>query len=144
MKIEEIYDLWEKDSVIDRTELAEESLKIPQLHHKYFKIFSHERLFQKKLENELKEMIKIKHEYYQGILDEEELSVRGWSPQQLKILRTDLPLYMDADGDLQAIKLKIQLQQEKIDLLESIIKTLQNRGFQIKSAIEWIKFQMGA
>lgn len=144
MKIEEIYELWEKDSVIDRTELAEESLKIPQLHHKYFKIFSQERLFQKKLENELRELIKIKHEYYQGILDEEELASRNWLPQQLKILRTDLPLYMDADSDLQTIKLKIQLQQEKIDLLESIIKNLQNRGFQIKSAIEWIKFQMGA
>lgn len=144
MKIEEIYDLWEKDSIIDRTELAEESLKIPQLHHKYFKLFSHERLLQKKLENELKEMIKIKHEYYQGVLDEEELTNRGWEPQQLKILRADLPLYMDADSDIQAIKTKIQIQQEKIDLIESIIKNLQNRGFQIKSAIEWIKFQMGA
>ena len=144
MKIEEIYNLWEKDAIIDRTELAEESLKIPQLHHKYFKIFSHERLIQRTLENDLKEMLKIKHEYYQGILSEEELKEKEWDPVRLKILRADLPLYIDSDKDIQAIKTKIQFQQEKIDFLESVIKNLQNRGFQIKSAIEWIKFQMGA
>lgn len=144
MKIEEIFSLWEKDTVIDRTELGEESLRIPQLHHKYFKIFSHERLVQRSLESELKELTRIKYEYYQGVLDEETLKEREWEPQQLKILRTDIPLYMEADKELLVIKAKIQLQQEKIDLLESIIKSLQNRGYQIKAAIEWTKFQMGA
>lgn len=144
MKIEEIFSLWEKDTVIDRTELGEESLRIPQLHHKYFKIFSHERLVQRSLESELKELTRIKYEYYQGVLDEETLKEREWEPQQLKILRTDIPVYMEADKELLVIKAKIQLQQEKIDLLESIIKSLQNRGYQIKAAIEWTKFQMGA
>lgn len=144
MKIDEIYTLWEKDSTIDRTELGEESLKIPQLHHKYFKIFSQERMVQRALENDYKELLRAKHEYYQGILSEEDLSERGWEPQQLKILRADLPLYLDADKDLQSIKTKIQFQQEKIDFLESVIKSLQNRGYQIKAAIEWTKFQMGA
>lgn len=144
MKIEEIFLLWEKDASIDRTELGEESLKIPQLHHKYFKIFSHERLVQRSLENELKELTRIKYEYYQGILDEETLKEKEWEPQQLKILRADIPMYMESDKDLLTIKAKIQIQQEKIDLLESIIKSLQNRGYQIKAAIEWTKFQMGA
>lgn len=144
MKIDEIYSLWEKDSNIDRTELGEESLRIPQLHHKYFKIFSQERIVQRALENDYKEMLRLKHEYYQGILSEEELDERGWEPQQLKILRADIPLYIDADKDLQAIKAKIYFQQEKIDFLESVIKSLQNRGYQIKAAIEWTKFQMGA
>ena len=40
MVLEEIYELWHKDSIIDKTELGDESLKIPQLHHKYFKIYS--------------------------------------------------------------------------------------------------------
>lgn len=144
MKIDEIYNLWEKDAHIDRTELGEESLKIPQLHHKYFKIFSNERMMQRSLENELKELIRHKHEYYQGVLDEETLDEKGWQPQQLKILRADLPLYLDSDKDILTLKAKIQLQQEKIDLLESIIKSLQNRGYQIKACIEWTKFQMGA
>jgi hypothetical protein len=144
MKIDELYSLWEKDCNIDRTELGEESLKIPQLHHKYFKLFSQERLVQRALENDLKEMLRAKHEYYQGTMSEEELNEKGWEPQQLRILRTDLPLYLESDKDLQSIKMKIHFQQEKIDFLESVIKSLQNRGFQIKAAIEWTKFQMGA
>ena len=38
MKIESIESLWEKDSKIDSVDLKGESLKIPQLHEKYFKI----------------------------------------------------------------------------------------------------------
>lgn len=144
MKLEEIQQLWENDSNIDRTELGEASLRIPQLHSKYFKIFSQERLTLKKLQADYKLLYKDKYQYYNGTLDEETLQERGWEPNGLKILRTDIPIYMDGDSDLQAIALKINLQEEKIDFLESAIKSLTNRGFQIKSAIEWIKFQNGA
>ena len=37
MNIDEIHELWSKDSKIDQDELAEESLKTPQLHSKYLK-----------------------------------------------------------------------------------------------------------
>ena len=40
MKLEEIQESWSSDSKIDDTELDNESLKIPELHHKYFRIFS--------------------------------------------------------------------------------------------------------
>ena len=35
MKFEEIQKLWTSDCPIDETELAQESVKIPQLHNKY-------------------------------------------------------------------------------------------------------------
>jgi hypothetical protein len=34
MKFEELFNEWEKDSSIDKTELADEALRIPKLHHK--------------------------------------------------------------------------------------------------------------
>ena len=40
MTLEELQADWEKDTVIDRSELGQEALKIPQLHSKYYKIFS--------------------------------------------------------------------------------------------------------
>ena len=40
MKIDDIYAEWEKDSQINRSELGDEALNIPKLHHKYFKIFT--------------------------------------------------------------------------------------------------------
>ena len=54
MTLEDIFELWSKDCDIDRTELGEESLKIAQLHAKYFKIFSTERLSLRKLQSDLK------------------------------------------------------------------------------------------
>lgn len=144
MKLDELYQLWEQDSKIDRSELAEESLKIPQLHHKYYKLYTNEKLILNRLTYAYKELYRKKHEYYRGVLSEEDLQEYGWEPQQLTILRQDLSIYLEADKDLDILQNKIETQKEKIELLESIIKSLQTRGYQIKSAIDFIKFQMGA
>ena len=44
MNIESIFKLWDEDSKIDATQLQYESLKIPQLHNKYYKIYITERV----------------------------------------------------------------------------------------------------
>lgn len=143
MKIESIFDEWEKDSHIDRTELGDEAIKIPKLHHKYYKVFISERLLLRKLDADLKQLKLEKYEFYtQGpTRDQKE---KGWElPARGLILKGDIPTYIDADKDIVELTLKIGYQQEKIELLESIIKSLVNRGFQIKAAIDWHKFTMG-
>ena len=144
MKLEEIQDQWHRDCQIDRTELGEESLRIPQLHSKYFKIFSAERLVFRKLEKEYKELQKLKFEYYNGILSREDLEQNKWEPFSLKVLKSDLHIYLDSDKDIATFQLKMDYQKEKIDLLENIIKSLNNRNFQIKNCIDWEKFKVGA
>lgn len=144
MRLEEIQEHWDKDSCIDRTELGEESLRIPQLHSKYFKMFSSERMLLRKLESDLKEMYKEKHEYYNGTLDEDTLKANGWDPNPLKILRTDIPMFIDGDSDYKQLQLRIEMQKEKVEFVESIIKSLTNRGYQIAQAIAWEKFKVGA
>lgn len=143
MKLEEIQQLWEKDCEIDRAELGEESLKIAQLHSKYFKLFSAERLLYKKLEKDIKILQKVKFEYYNGILSHDELKERGWDPFSLKVLKSDLHIYLDGDVDIHNAQLKLEYQKEKIDFLENVIKALNNRNFQIKNAIDWAKFMNG-
>jgi hypothetical protein len=143
MKIDDIYDEWEKDSHIDRSELGDESLKIPKLHHKYFKIFTHERLTLRKYEAELKQMRLEKHEFY-TLGPTEETHEKGWKlPPQGRILKSEVSNYIDADKDIVNLTLKVGIQQEKIELLQSIIKSLTNRGFNIKAAIDWEKFKVG-
>ena len=44
MNFEEIQKLWTSDCNIDETELAQESVKIPQLHNKYLILYSNEKL----------------------------------------------------------------------------------------------------
>ena len=144
MKLEEIQSLWEKDSVIDRSELGEESLKIPQLHSKYYKIYSEERMSLRKLEYQYNHLKKLKSSYYNGSMSEEELNEHGWEPNPLKILKSDIPMYIESDSDVITLQTKIDMQQEKVEFVESVIKSFTTRGYQIKSAIDWEKFKVGA
>ena len=50
---------------------------------------------------------------------------------------------MDADEKLNTIDLKIRYYDVMLKFLEEIIKTVSNRTFQIKNAIDWHKFQSG-
>jgi len=143
MKLDDIMDLWADDARMDDTELGNESLRIPMLHHKYYKIFVQEGLLLKKVEQDYKTLYKLKYEYYMGVLDQETLLERGWNPNPLKILKQDLSIYMEGDNDLQLIQAKIDIQKQKLSFLESAIKTIINRGFLIKNAIEWEKFKVG-
>lgn len=144
MKIEEIFDLWKIDSNIDKTELGDAALDIPKLHHKYFQILVNERLILRKLESEMKQLKLDKHEFLtQG--PNEETKDKGWKlPPRGMILKGDIPMYLEADQDIINLSLKIGLQQEKIELLDSIIRNIMNRNFVIRSAIDWQKFTMGA
>lgn len=144
MTLSEIMELWKADSHVDRTELGLESIKIPQLHSKYYNLFAQERIILRKLDGDYKKLYRMKHEYYNGVLSEEELDGMGWQPFALKVLKTDMSVYLEADDDLINLQTKIHLQKEKVDFLESAIKSLSTRGYQIKAAIDWEKFKVGA
>ena len=83
MKLEEIQQLWASDSQIDRTELGNEAVKIPQLHSKYYKMYSTERLTFRKMEAESRQLYKDMWDYYQGNMDYEQLQEYGWHQQPL-------------------------------------------------------------
>lgn len=143
MTIEELQAEWDKDTQIDRTELGQEAIKIPQLHSKYYKIYSTSRLQLRKWESEFKVLKLEKYEFY-TMGPTEDTEEKGWKlPPRGAILKAEVNNYIDADPDIIKASLKIGLQQEKIQFLEDIIKSLVNRGFQIKSAIDWAKFTSG-
>lgn len=143
MKLEDILAMWEEDSVIDKQNLSDEALKISKLHHKYYRIFINERLTLRKYESELKVLKKDKFEFYtQG--PTEETHKLGWRlPPIGKILRSDAGMYVDTDQDIINLTLKIGIQHEKVDFLESIIRSLRDRNFNIKAAIDWERFKTG-
>jgi hypothetical protein len=52
-------------------------------------------------------------------------------------------MHIDSDSDIIKSTLRIAVQQEKVDVLESIIKSLNGRGYNIKAAIDYEKFKTG-
>lgn len=144
MDIESIKKLVEKDMEIDDLNLDLESLKTPQLHGKYLNLLHDESLVLHKYLIEQKEMRRLKWEYYLGKLDQETLNEKGWQPFGLKILRTDIDVYLESDKDLLRLEARIHYQREKVKYLESVLQGLGRRGWDIKSAIEWKKFMSGS
>jgi len=144
MKLDDILNLWSEDCNMDKTELGEEALKIPKLHSKYLRHFTEERLILRKLEQERKELILLKSDYFRGVMPEDDLRSNGWEPFKLSVLKSEVPTYIDADQDIIKLNLRIAMQQEKTDALESIIRSISNRGYLIKSAIDYEKFKVGA
>ena len=84
-----------------------------------------------------------KWDYFQGHIDQTELAELGWEPNPLKIIKQDLALYIDSDNQIIEHNMKTALAKEKVDFLENVIRSLVNRGFNIKSAIDWEKFKVG-
>ena len=147
MKLESIQELWTSDCVLDDLQLDVESTRIPELHNKYFKIFSDEKLRLVKYESKMKELSKLKWLYYTGKLDKDSLDKLGWEPFELDIKsrnKLDIDRFLNSDKDIIEMQEKMEYQKEKINYLESIIKTIINRNFLIKSIIDWRKFTSGA
>ena len=134
----------EQDMKIDDLNLDLESLRTPQIHNKYLNILHDESLTLHKQMIDLKEMRRLKWEYYLGKLDQETLQERGWQPFGLKILRTDIDIYLDSDKDILRLEARVHYLKEKVKYLESILQSIGRRGWDIKSAIEWKKFMSGS
>jgi hypothetical protein len=133
----------EKDLKLDETQLDTESLKTPQLHSKYLNFLLDEKLKLAKLEHEYKSLRKKKWLYYTGKISQEELEEEGWEPFELTILKTDLDKFLDSDQDLQLIDVRLTYTKSVVDYLQEVIKIINNRQWNIRSAIDWLKFTNG-
>lgn len=144
MKIETIVTEWSQDLQINQADLSSESSNIPKLHNKYYIYYINEGMQLKKLKTEYKKFFKLKTEYYRGELGPEELREYGWSPQPLKILRQDIPTYLESDDEIIEMSLKVAAQEYKVNYLEEIIRQIHSRGYQLKTILDFEKFRTGA
>lgn len=140
MNLDEIQIMWEQDSQIDNDELHLESTKIPSLHAKYFKIYNNILILKKSQENKFKILRRQKWEYYTGKANPE---VYVENPFDFKVLKSDIDKYLDSDEELIRCLTKVEYYQVMLDYLESILKVILNRTYQIKNAIEWQRFIRG-
>ena len=141
MTLEELQAEADKDLVIDDTELDTESLKTPILHNKYLQYYNKFNLLLKKSQWEERTLQREKWEYYTGKSDP---SVYKEKPFDLKVLKNDVHIYINADEDIQKIQAKIIYQEAIVNYLEQVLRMINNRSFTIKNAIEWRRFTSGA
>lgn len=134
MTLEELQKIAEKDMKLDNDNLDIESLKIPELQHKYLKFYYNINLLSKKAEIDYKILYREKWEYYSG---------KSTEPARLKLLKQDLPIYLESDEELLNLKGKLDYYKIMVNYLKDVLESLNNRGFQINNAIRWKQFTEG-
>ena len=146
MNLENILELWKKDSVIDDMKLDEASRESAKLHSKYLELHSVARLKLKKLELDFKPILRDKFMHYNGKLSQEELQEKKWDPDPLNgltVLKGDMDKWYDAAPIIQEHQIKIAMQKEIVDALKEIMENIKWRHQNIKNMIEWRKFTSG-
>jgi hypothetical protein len=141
LDLDSIQKMWEQDCKIDPDNLHTESLNIASLHAKYFDIYNNVTLLKKKAEQQRKNIRHDRYEYYTGKADPD-VYVENPFPKKIRDKET-LQKYLDADEKLSQVCLKIDYYDTMLNYIESILKMIQNRTFQIKNAIEFVRFTAG-
>ena len=139
ISLDKIQEMWEKDSNIDIDNLHTESLNIPILHAKYFDLYNTIFLLRKKAEQQKRNIRHERYEYYSGKADPETY-VENPFPKKIRDKDT-MQKYLDADEKLSTVCLKIDYYDTMLVYIESILKMIQNRTYQIKNSIEFMRFQ---
>ena len=141
LDLETIQSMWVKDSKMDPDNLHTESLNIPILHAKYYDLYNNIQLLRKKADQQRKNIRHERYEYFSGKADPE-VYIDNPFPKKIRDKDT-LQKYMDADEKLSSVSLKIEYYDVMLKYLEEILKMLSQRTYQIKNAIEYMRFSAG-
>ena len=141
MDLDKIQAMWEKDSKIDPDNLHDESLKIPQLHSKYYTLYNTITLLRERAREQYNKVRLERYNYYTGKATAE---VYAEEPFPYKVREKDaIQRHLEADDKMNKVDMKIKYYDIMLKFLEEIIRNISGRTYQIKNAIEWNKFQAG-
>ena len=128
-------------SKIDPDNLHDESLKIPQLHSKYYTLYNTITLMREKARTQYSKVRLERYNYYTGKAPAEAYIEE---PFPYKVREKDaIQRHLEADDRMNKVDMKIKYYDIMLKFLEEVIRAVSNRTYQIKNAIEWNKFQAG-
>ena len=140
MNLDELKLQVQNDLRINDEHLDTESLKNQEIKAKYLDHKSRYELLLFKAKGDYKRLQREKWEYYGGKAD---AKIYATKPFDLKVLKTDLSVYITSDEDIINAENKVGYLETVVDYIKGVIKSVDNRGWDIKNAIEWKKFEAG-
>tara|TARA_Y100000310_G_scaffold238701_1_gene242231 strand:- start:795 stop:1226 length:432 start_codon:yes stop_codon:yes gene_type:complete len=130
-----------KDLPINKIEnIDQESFYNQEIKAKWLDYKSRFELLLARSKGDYQVMYREKWEYYGGKSD---AKIYASKPFNLKVLKTDLQIYIASDEDVIKISNKIAYLETTIKFIDGVIKSIDNRGWDIKNAITWKQFEAG-
>ena len=141
MKLEELQKEAKEDLAIkDEDNLDQESYKNQKIKPKWLE-------YKTRFENLLimsksnyQRLYREKWEYYGGKAD---AKVYVAKPFDLKVLKTDLQMFINSDEEVIELQSKINYYENILKYIDGVIKSIDNRGWDIRNAQDWKKFIAG-
>ena len=140
MTLDELKAQVQQDLSVDNEHLDTESLKNQEIKAKYLDYKTRYELLLFKAKGDYKRLYREKWEYYGGKAD---AKIYISKPFDLKVLKTDLSIYITSDDEVIDAENKIGYLETVVDYIKGVIKSVDNRGWDIKNSIEWKKFEAG-
>lgn len=130
----------EKDLKMDMDGLETDSLDVSAQHGKWLGFAMDETGKLVALRSKHKRMKLQKWNYYLGRGTAEEYKRR---PFGLKVLKNEVQQYIDADAEYRELEDKIAAKEALVDFLDGAVRAVTNKQWNIKNAIEFLKFKNG-
>ena len=140
MNLDELKLQVQRDLKVDDEHLDTESLKNQEIKATYLDHKTRYELLLYRAKGDYKRLYREKWEYYGGKAD---AKIYASKPFDLKVLKTDLAVYITSDEEVINAENKIGYLETVVDYIKGVIKSVDNRGWDIKNAIEWRKFEAG-
>ena len=134
MNLETLNEMWAKDAPLDDEKLDNDSLSIPKLHAKYLRLYNNFVTLRDQAELDVKRTYRDRWEYYTGMSEK---------PFPVKLIKTDVAIYLEADQEYQKSVLKAKYLNQMVEAIKTILSAINNRSFHIKNAVEFAKFLKG-
>jgi len=140
MKISELENMLMSDLHVDKENLVKASLQTPTLHAKWMKFASDEGYKLVILNQRMAKLKKGKWEFYGGKAPPRQYEK---TPFGLKLTKGEIPMYIEADDQIQILSREISKQSMLVDRLSEAVKSIQFRHTNIKNAVEMLKLNAG-
>ena len=141
MTLEELQKEAREDlAIIDQEKLDQESYKNQNIKPKWLEYRTRydQLLIMRKSDHQ--RLWREKWEYYGGKAD---AKVYAAKPFDIKVLKTDLQMYIQSDDDILELQSKISYYESIVKYIDGVIKSIDNRGWDIRNATDWKKFEAG-
>ena len=126
--------------IIDHEHMDQESYKNQIIKPKWLDYKTRFELLKAQANINYTRLYREKWEYYGGKSD---AKVYVAKPFDLKVLKTDLGMYINSDDDIIELQAKISYYEVVVKYIDGVIKSIDNRGWDIRNAQDWKKFEAG-
>ena len=141
MNLEQLKEEAYKDlPITDQEHLDQESFHNQDIKAKWLDYKTRFELLLVKNKGDYQKLYRDKWEYYGGKAD---ARIYVSKPFDLRVLKTDRSIYITSDDDIIELGAKISYLEIVIKYIEGVIKSIDNRGWDVSHAIGWKKFEAG-